>query len=53
MSFVFAKYVEMKRSFVTVTNMPIQERHIYSHFYSEPPSFLLKSEFIKTCKMNR
>ena len=52
LSFVFAKYVEMKRSFVTIDNMSIQERHIYSHFYSEPPSFLLKSEIIKTCKMN-
>ena len=28
------------------------EKHIYSHFYSEPPNLLLKFEFNETCKMN-
>ena len=55
LSFVFAKYGGMKRLVVTIDNMSIQERHIFqtsrSSFYSEPPSFLLKSEFIKTCKI--
>ena len=51
--FALAKYVEMKRLVVTIDNMSIQERHMYSQFYGEPPSFLLKSELLKTCKMNR
>ena len=36
----------MKRLVVAIDNMSIQERHIYSHFYSEPPSLLLKSELL-------
>ena len=55
LSFVFAKYGEMKRLVVTIDKMYIQKRHIFQtsrpSLYSEPPSFLLKSEFIKTCKM--
>ena len=57
LSFVLAKYGEMKRLVVTIDNMSIQERHIFQtsrpSLYSEPPSFLLKSEFIKTCTMTR
>ena len=51
-SFVFAKYVEMKQLVVTIDNMSIQERHVYSLFYSEPPRFLLNSELNETCEMN-
>ena len=57
LSFVLAKYGGMKRLVVTIDNMSIQKRHIFEisrpSFSSEPPSFLLKSELIKTCKMTR
>ena len=55
--FVFARYGRMKQLIVTIDNMSIQKRYIFQtsrpSFCSEPPSFLLKSEFIKACKMTR
>ena len=58
LSFVFAKYGEMKRLVVTIDNMSIQKRHIFQtsrpRLYREPPTFLLKSHLpVKTCKMTR
>ena len=57
LSLALAKFGKMKRLAVTIDNMSIQERHIFqtwrSSLYSEPSSFLLKSEFIKTSKMTR
>ena len=57
LSLALAKFEKMKRLAITIDNMSIQERHIFqtscSSSYSEPSSFLLKSEFIKTSKMTR
>ena len=54
---ILAKYGGMKRLVVTIDNISVQERHIFQtsrpSFSSEPPSFLLKSEFVKTCRMTR
>ena len=57
LSFVFAKYGGIKRLVATIDNISTQKRHIFqtsrSSFCRESPSFLLKSEFIKTCEMTR
>ena len=57
LSFAFAKYGRMKQLVVTIDNMSIHKRYIFQtsrpSFSSEPPSFILKFEFIKTCKMTR